>query len=96
MTPVTEDQVQSLMDGLERREKAALRALAASTETMPAAGGRMTARVLGFARAATQPQTSRAITGPSEPVTLAAERAKRQRRRTSKGFFLYSVGKTRA
>ena len=42
MTPVTEDQVQSLLDGLERREKAALRALAASTDAMPAAGGAIT------------------------------------------------------
>ena len=93
MTPVTEDQVQSLLDGLERREKAALRALAASTDAMPAAGGRMTARVLRFARATSQARTVTEAPEATEPVALAAERVKRQRRRTSKGFFLYSVGK---
>ena len=87
MKPVTEDQVQSLLNGLERREKEALRALAEKSESPKKAGGRMTAKVFGF-RASSK---ARSVSSSGGVVDMEPRRRDRLRRATSKGFFLYSA-----
>ncbi len=91
MKPVTEDQVRSLLDGLEKREKEALRALAADAETLPMSGGRMTAKVLRFGSTSGR-GAPEAETGGFDVVPLYPLRAKARRRRTSKGVFYYVAG----
>lgn len=91
MKPVTEDQVQSLLDGLEKREKEALRALAADAETMPMSGGRVTAKVLRFASGSDLGSLDSAGVDFGI-VPLDVHRAKTRRRRTSKGLFYYVAG----
>ena len=91
MKPVTEDQVQSLLQGLEKREKEALKALDRDAKTTRTATGRMTANVF---RLRSTPRQS----GPvheAAVVDFDDKRAERRQRITSKGFFFYAT-ETRA
>ena len=87
MKPVTEDQVQTLLDGLEMREKAALRKLERKTAASKAVGERMTAKIF---RLKSTPRITEGG-GASEVVDIAAKRRERRERISSKGFFFYSV-----
>ena len=91
MKPVTEDQVQTLLAGLERREKEALKTLAEETDTYPLAGGRVTARVLRFTKSRPNIAEYRDVIG-DDVVPFEAQRVARRSRRTSKGLFFYSAG----
>lgn len=86
MTPVTEDQVQALLSGLEKREKEALRALTEKASDMTQEPGRMTAKILKLRvqAEASSPQEDGSV------VALARARKERRRRVTSKGFFYYT------
>lgn len=88
MKPVTEDQVQMLLDGLEKREKEALKTLDRATSLAGAAEGRLTANVF---RLRSKP---RLVAGEAQGdvVDIASRRIERRRRMTSKGFFLYTNG----
>ncbi len=89
MTPITEDQVLSLMKGLETREKNALKRLARSVDH-PDTGGRMTARVLKYTSAeAGEPKVHE---NNAKPVALDQVRTARKVGRTLQGQFFYSLG----
>ena len=89
MKPVTEDQVQNLLQGLEEREKESLKALATETDALTRSGGSMTARVLSFAGMRAEPAHESA--GCGGVVPLSAYRAAARRRLTSRGMFFYSA-----
>ena len=86
MKPVTEDQVQKLMDGLERREKAAMNRLEQKTAEIARAHGRLTARVLSLPTPSQRPKAS----SSGDVVEIKAERRARRRLVSSKGFYFYS------
>ena len=87
MKPVTEDQVQSLLNGLERREKEALRALAEKSADPKRTGGRLTGKVFGF-RVTSKSKGAETSEGV---VEFQPRRKEKLRRVTSRGFFLYSA-----
>ena len=89
MKPVTEDQVQNLLQGLEEREKESLKALATETDTLSKSGGSMTARVLSFAGMRAEP--AHEAVGGQDVVPLSSYRAAARRRLTSRGMFFYSA-----
>ncbi len=53
MTPITEDQVLSLMKGVEDREKRALKKLSEKHADAKSGAARMTARIFSFSRSGT-------------------------------------------
>ena len=87
MKPVTEDQVQKLLSGLEAREKEALRVLSEKTGETKEPAGRMTARVFGFRSSSVSPSAAEV----ADVVDMLPRRADRLRRATSAGVFLYSA-----
>jgi len=89
MKPITEDQVLSLMKGLESREKNALKCLKHPVERQDT-GGRMTARILSYTRAETENRA--AHDDDAKPVALDDVRAAQKARRTTQGQFFYSDG----
>lgn len=86
MKPVTEDQVQKLMDGLERREKAAMGRLERKTAEIAQARGRFTARVLSLPTSNRSAKASHS----GDVIEMKAERNARRRLVSSKGFYFYS------
>ncbi len=80
MTPITEDQVVSLMKGLEAREKRAMKRLSDAISDRAAQSGQATARVLLFkgcsAVRAIRPRTA------AEILPIAKERAEKAARKT--------------
>ncbi len=89
MKPITEDQVVSLMKGFEKREKDALRRLAADVASGRFQAGRLTARVLHFTPNGQDCETCAESAG--EVVSLAQARETSRARRTLRGIFVYST-----
>ena len=87
MKPVTEDQVQALLSGLEQREKEALRLLANKTSEAKTASGRLTAKVLPLGKRSADKSSPL----PNDVVELAEKRNDRRHRVRSKGFFYYAA-----
>ena len=86
MKPVTEDQVQMLLSGLGKREKAALLALDRETKAASTASGRMTANVFRIKSSLRNVVPN----GETDVVDIGARRRQQRRRITSKGFFFYA------
>ena len=88
MTPITEDQVLSLIKGVEVREKDALKRLARSVQRQDG-DGQMTARVLEYTPIETD---NRDLPNSSaHPVALDTVRAARKARRAVQGYFFYTL-----
>ena len=87
MKPVTEDQVQALLSGLEKREKEALRVLTQKAADMTDEPGQMTAKIL---RIREQMRRTTSASG-GEVVEMDEKRRQRHRRISSKGFFYYAT-----
>jgi hypothetical protein len=89
MTPITDDQVLSVMTGLEAREKRAMKRLAAATSDLPAQPGDATARVLIFHGGPVAQRRRRLV--PADVIPLAAERTAQAARKTVHGRFISIV-----
>lgn len=88
MKTITEDQVLSLMEGLRARERDALRDLARAVDAgaLKPAGS---AKIFDFARGTRRAHGQQKASG--EVVSLAASRAARNARATSRGVFVYAT-----
>lgn len=89
MKPITDDVVQSLLNGLEMREKKALKKLHQKARKADAGSGSMTANVLKFGR-----KFRRGGEGRHEMnnvLDLVEERRTRLSGRTTSGLFSYSA-----
>jgi hypothetical protein len=89
MKPITEDQVLSLMKGVEAREKSARRRLSNSVQHLES-GGQMTARVLKYTPIETDDREL--PSSCAHPVALDKVRAARKARRAVQGYFFYTLG----
>ena len=89
MTPITDDQVLSLMKGLEAREKRAMKRLVAASDDMSNAPGRATARVLAFDGGAVKQRIHRLT--PADVIPLATEKKAQAERKTIHGRFIALV-----
>ncbi|MDD9921869.1 MAG: hypothetical protein OXQ92_06265 [Boseongicola sp.] len=87
MTPITEDQVLSLMKGLEARERAAMKNLKGKVPAS-AAGGSSTARILPIEAKPVRRLVSEEQTR-GDVVALENARQKRRERRTIHGQFIF-------
>lgn len=86
MSPITEDQVLSLMKGLEDRERAAMKKLGGKVPSS-SEGGRTTARVLEFSIPDSQGNESDEQC--ADVVELNAVREARRETRTLHGHFVF-------
>lgn len=92
MTPITDDQVLSLMKRLEAREKRAMKRLAAATSDLPTQSGSATARVLAF-QCGSVAQGIRPLV-PADVIPRAVsteERTAQAARKTVHGRFISNV-----
>jgi len=89
MKPITDDQILSLMKGLEAREKRAMKCLAAATVDPSAHSGQATARVFAF-KAGPMAQSMRRLI-PADIIPLGAERAAKNDHKTIHGRFISLV-----
>ncbi|MBT8459496.1 MAG: hypothetical protein KJN60_07510 [Boseongicola sp.] len=94
MTPVTEDQVLSLMKGLEAREKRAMKRLVAASDDLSSYPGRATARVFAFEGAAAKQSVRRLV--PADIIPLAQEQKAQAAQKTIHGRFVALVPKPSA
>ncbi len=88
MKPITEDQVSSLMEGLETREKRAMKRLSDAVSNSSRHSGRATARILKFGRPAS---SSFKKLVSADVIALSKERAEKAAKSTAHGRFLYLV-----
>lgn len=89
MTPITNDQVLSLMKGLEAREKRAMKRLVAASDDLANHPGRATAQVFAF-EGSTVTQSVRRLV-PADVIPLAVEQKAKAARKTIHGRFVALV-----
>ncbi len=89
MTSITNDQVLSLMKGLEAREKRAMKRLVAASDILASHPGRATAEVLAFEGGAVTQSVRRLV--PADVIPLAVEQKAKAARKTIHGRFIELV-----
>lgn len=88
MTPITEDQVLTLMKGLETREKRAMKRLSDAVSGQKRFSGQATARILSFGQPAS-PALKKLVS--ADVIALDKERSAQAARRTQDGRLLFAV-----